>query len=90
MSEQATKVFIESEYLDLFKQAVAFYDHSLKAEVLENPHILVARAVEQAQLPVYGDPHNFYEMLMAFHRSNSVFAENILRYVWAEYVTSKK
>ncbi len=90
MSNLSTKVLSQSEYLDLFKQAVAFYDHGLKADAGKDVYVLVAKAVEQAQLPTYGYISDFYEIIISYHKSSSAFAENLLRYVWAGYLEAQR
>ncbi len=90
MSQLAGRVYIESEYIDRFKQAVAFYDHGLIAEAGKEQKELVAKAIVKAELPIFGSPNDFYELIIVYHKTTSVFAENLLRYIWVQYAETHR
>lgn len=77
----------ETQYSERFLEAVAFYDHYLKAnpEKLTLPE-LMAKAIKKAELPVVGEEKLFIESVILYHGTNSVFSGKLIRYFWARYV----
>ena len=86
MTDQTPQVLSEAEYAERFKQAVAFYDHYLQANTEKRPEYeLAAKAIKKAELPIVGEEKAFTETIISYHSSDSVFARNLLRYIWATY-----